>query len=106
MGGSGDLTGGAGDRKILEIFESQRSRAGKFRQTPKLNKEREQGDGAKGDAVAGSGQGFELERRAIERQSFAQVLFEFGARISRNLDGWKLPHAREEHFIVRAGIAD
>ena len=32
------------------------------------------------------------------------MLFEFSLRMARDFDGGKLPHAGEEHFVVRARI--
>ncbi len=66
---------------------------------------RQQRDVAKRDAVAGCAQGFEPRTmRAIDCESRAKMRGELALRVSRNLDGRELPHAREEHVIVRARI--
>ena len=90
----------------MEIVERECAGARELWQAWEAHEEREQGHVAKSDAVACRRQSFEHQRMAVERQRSAEVLFELGASVERDLDGGELPHAREKNFVVRAGIAD
>ena len=97
---------GARGGKLGETAEEEDARAGTFRKARDAREKRQQRDVAKGDAVARGRQRFEMERGAVNFQYVVQVRGELGLGVASDFDGGELPHAREEHVVVRAGIAD
>ena len=60
----------------------------------------------KGDAVARFRQCFEMERRRWNFESGVKVPGQLRFWVARNFHGGELPHAGEEHVVVRARIAN
>lgn len=104
--GGGDFVGSAGDWKLAKTLNGENASARQSGKPGNASEKREQRDVAKRDAVAGSGQRFERERGAVEREDFADVGGKLGLRIARDFHSGELPHAREEDVVVGAGIAD
>ncbi len=99
---SGDFAGRAGYGNVAQIFEREDTSARQPRQPLDAREEGEQRDIAKCDAVPRGGKLFKNE--AVDAEGGAKMLFKLCSRMARDFDGGELPHAGEEHVVVRARI--
>jgi hypothetical protein len=100
--GSGDFAGGAGDGEVAQIFEGEDASASELGQPLDAGEEWEQGDISKCDAVSCCRKLFKSE--AVDAQSDPKMFFKFSSWMMRDFHGGELPHAGEEHVVVRARI--